>query len=337
MVESAVRTEPARRLETFYSQARLRPESLSKVHVFVTDAEIPRRVEMRDNDVFVVSDFALGEQLIERGADSARIAVSNDEASGQWIEGLADLPPGEPVMPASPHRFPLRSLVILPTYNERANLARMVDRVRRYLATDVLIVDDNSPDGTGLIADELAGAMPGVHVLHRPGKAGLGRAYLAGFAWGLERGYERLFEMDCDFSHAPWDLPRLAWAAQNADLVIGSRYVPGGKTAGWALSRRLLSRGANFYTKALLGFSVKDWTAGFRCYAATLLAGLDLKAVTADGYAFQIEMTWRTRRHGGVIREIPIRFIDREAGKSKMSRAIAFEAVKTVPRLRLGR
>jgi dolichol-phosphate mannosyltransferase len=188
-----------------------------------------------------------------------------------------------------------------------------------------------------LIADELAAAGPRVSVLHRAEKQGLGRAYLAGFAWALERGYERVFEMDCDFSHPPWDLPRLADAARSADLVIGSRYVSGGRTTGWALSRRLLSRCANLYTRAFLGLGVHDWTAGFRCYDTALLGALELGSVRTDGYAFQIEMTWRTRRQGGSVRELPIRFVDREAGKSKMSRAIALEAVLTVPRMRLWR
>jgi dolichol-phosphate mannosyltransferase len=337
MVQSAVRTEPARRLEAFVARSRPRPDDLARLQVVITPDELPARAAGVSDELFVVPSFALAESLIERGADSARVAVVADQADESWFAGLAALPPGEPVVPPAPYRFGMRLLVILPTYDERQNLARMVRTVQRYLETDILIVDDNSPDGTGLIADELAAASPRVFVLHRAEKQGLGRAYLAGFAWALEQGYERVFEMDCDFSHPPWDLPRLAEASRAADLVIGSRYVPGGNTTGWALSRRLLSRGANFYTRAFLGFGVRDWTAGFRCYDGALLGALDLGSVRSDGYAFQIEMTLRTKRQGGRVRELPIRFVDREAGKSKMSRAIALEAMIRVPRMRLWR
>ncbi|MCB9880594.1 MAG: polyprenol monophosphomannose synthase [Planctomycetes bacterium] len=213
----------------------------------------------------------------------------------------------------------------------------MVDAVRRFCAVDVLVVDDNSPDGTGDLADRIAAENDDVFVLHREEKRGLGPAYVAGFQWGLERGYERLFEMDCDFSHAPWDLPRLAAASADADLVIGSRYVKGGATEGWTLSRRLLSRGANLYTRTFLGPKVRDWTAGFRCFNADMLRKLPLDQLSASGYSFQIEMAWRTLNAGGRIREVPIGFVDRNEGKSKMSRAIAMEAVRLVPRLRLRR
>ncbi len=297
------------------------------------DSQLPRSVEPGEH-LFLVPDFRLAEALVARGADSSRIAVEQEGNAEAWIQALARSRPGDPLIPPEPYRFPWRILVILPTYNERDNLGQMTKAILRYLDADILVVDDGSPDGTGDLADSLAAENRRIKVLHRPAKEGLGKAYLAGFRQALEEGYERIFETDCDFSHAPWDLPRLAAASAEADLVIGSRYVRGGSTEGWTAPRLALSRGANFYTRSWLGFGVHDWTAGFRCYHDTLLRKLDLDGIAANGYSFQIEMTWRSLREGARIRELPIRFVDRHAGRSKMDRRIALEAVRLVPWLR---
>jgi dolichol-phosphate mannosyltransferase len=228
--------------------------------------------------------------------------------------------------------------VCLPTYNERENLERMVDMLEDILGDEgvVLVIDDNSPDGTGEIADRLARERSGVHVLHRPRKEGLGPAYLAGFRRALELGADLVFEMDCDFSHDPADVPRLAAAAEDADLVIGSRYVPGGGTRNWGLLRRLISRGGSLYAQLLLGVPVGDLTGGFKCYRRSVLETIDLDAIDSKGYAFQIETTYRTLQAGFRVVEVPIVFTDREVGGSKMSKTIVLEAVWKVPALRLG-
>lgn len=218
--------------------------------------------------------------------------------------------------------------------NPPANVKPIVAAIHAYLDADVLIVDDGSPDGTGAIADRLAARNPKLYVLHRQGKLGLGTAYLAGFAWATAHGYERVCEMDADFSHAPWDLPRLVHASHDAELVIGSRYVAGGCTVGWDWKRRLLSRGANLYARLLLGSGIRDNTAGFRCFHTAALQQLDLQAVAAQGYAFQIEMAFRMVRAGFRVKEIPIHFVDRQVGKSKMDGRIAREALLLVPKLR---
>ncbi|MBL8729032.1 MAG: polyprenol monophosphomannose synthase [Planctomycetes bacterium] len=241
---------------------------------------------------------------------------------------------GRGPVPVRPHQAPWRTLVVIPTYNEKDNLEPIVTAIHSYLDCDVLVVDDGSPDGTGAIADRLAAADPRIHVLHRQGKQGLGTAYLAGFAFALGRDYARVCEMDADFSHAPWDLPRLVHASADADLVIGSRYVPGGCTVGWDFKRRLLSRGANLYTRLVLASGIRDNTAGFRCFRTDALRQLDLAAVSAQGYAFQIEMAFRVVRSGRRVREIPIHFVDRRVGKSKMDGKVAREALLLVPKLR---
>ncbi len=233
-----------------------------------------------------------------------------------------------------------RFVVCLPTYNERENLERMIDaiaaaRERAPIDGDVLVIDDGSPDGTGEIADALAARHPWVHVLHRTAKEGLGRAYLAGFHWALERGYAYVLEMDCDFSHDPARIPDLvAMARTDADLVIGSRYVRGGGVRDWSAVRRLISRGGCLYAKVLLQLPVSDLTGGFKCFRRAVLEAIDLGDVSAEGYAFQIEMTYRTALLGFRIREIPITFTDRVAGGSKMSRRIVAEASWRVPTLR---
>jgi dolichol-phosphate mannosyltransferase len=225
--------------------------------------------------------------------------------------------------------------VCLPTYNERENLEKMI-RALEPLGVDVLVVDDNSPDGTGEIADRLAAELSHVSVLHRARKEGLGPAYLAGFRHALASGADYILEMDCDFSHDPADVPRLIGACESdADLALGSRYVPGGGTANWGLARRIISWGGSFYARVLLGVRIRDLTGGFKCYRREVLETIDLDAVDSKGYAFQIETTYRTIRKGFRVVEVPIRFVDRTEGQSKMSRAIVLEAVGKVPVLRL--
>jgi dolichol-phosphate mannosyltransferase len=236
--------------------------------------------------------------------------------------------------------MPMRATVCLPTYNERENLPRMIEALRPVLRDGdrVLVIDDNSPDGTGEVADALAAAHPFVAVLHRPHKEGLGRAYIAGFERALAEGAELVLEMDCDFSHDPADVPRLIETAENgADLVLGSRYVPGGGTRNWGLARRLISRAGSVYTGLFLHMGVKDPTGGFKCFRRQVLEQLDLEAVTPRGYAFQIEMTYRAKQAGFKVVEIPITFVDRVVGQSKMSRSVVLEAIWRVPLLRVGR
>jgi dolichol-phosphate mannosyltransferase len=232
----------------------------------------------------------------------------------------------------------LRATICLPTYNELANLEPMVDALQPLLREGdrVLVIDDNSPDGTGAVADRLAAERPFVDVLHRPHKEGLGPAYLAGFAWALADGAELVLEMDCDFSHDPADVPRLIAAAEaGADLVLGSRYVRGGGVTEWGLARRLISRGASVYTAIFLHMGVKDPTGGFKCFRRRVLETIDLSAVTAKGYAFQIETTYRVKRAGFKVVEVPITFSDRMHGHSKMSRSIVLDAIWQVPLLRV--
>jgi dolichol-phosphate mannosyltransferase len=234
----------------------------------------------------------------------------------------------------------MRATVCLPTYNERENLPRMIEALAGVLRAEdrVLVIDDDSPDGTGAIADELAAQHAFVDVLHRPLKEGLGRAYIDGFRRALADGAELVLEMDCDFSHDPPDVPRLIAAAEaGADLVLGSRYVNGGGTRNWGLGRRLISRGGSVYTALFLHMGVKDPTGGFKCFRRAVLEQLDLGAITPRGYAFQIETTYRVKRAGFRVVEIPITFSDRQAGQSKMSRAVVLEAIWRVPLMRLGR
>ena len=220
-----------------------------------------------------------------------------------------------------------RVAVVVPTYNERQNLESVAGRVRDAVpAADLLIVDDNSPDGTGELADKLAAADPHVQVMHRPGKAGLGAAYLAGFRWALDRGYDAIIEMDADGSHQPEDLPRLIAALDRADLVLGSRWVPGGKVLNWPKSRHLISRSGNVYVRLMLGIKIKDATGGFRAFRASTLRALALDEVASQGYCFQVDLTLRTLAAGLTVTEIPITFVEREHGTSKMSNAIVGEA-----------
>jgi dolichol-phosphate mannosyltransferase len=227
--------------------------------------------------------------------------------------------------------------LILPTYNEAENIGPVVHAAREHLRENdhVLVVDDNSPDGTGRLADDLARELPNVEVLHRPGKQGLGRAYLAGFAHALARDADYILEMDSDFSHDPADVPRLIEAAEaGADLALGSRYIAGGSVTDWGLLRRLISRGGSWYARVVLGVEVRDLTGGFKCFRRSVLEALDLESVHADGYGFQIELTYRTIKAGFRVVEIPIVFRDRRVGQSKMNARIALEAVWKVPALR---
>lgn len=227
--------------------------------------------------------------------------------------------------------------VILPTYNEAGNIERMIDALGPKLEPSdrILIVDDDSPDGTGRIADRIAAGDERVTVLHRPRKEGLGPAYLAGFREALAGGAGLVVQMDADFSHDPAYLPRLLAASELADLVIGSRYVPGGGITRWGRTRRLLSRGGSLYSRTVLGLDVRDLTGGFKCFRREVLETVDLSQVAASGYSFQVEMTWRVIRAGFSVMEVPITFRERDSGSSKMSGAIVAEAAWRVPAMRL--
>ncbi|WP_214323970.1 polyprenol monophosphomannose synthase [Nonomuraea sediminis] len=222
-----------------------------------------------------------------------------------------------------------RVLVVVPTYNERDNLPLIAERIRAAVPeAHLLVADDNSPDGTGAVADELAAADDHIHVLHRPGKQGLGAAYIAGFRWGLAEGYDVLVEMDADGSHQPEELPKLLEAvADGADLAIGSRWVPGGKVVDWPARREFLSRGANVYVRLMLGLPVRDATAGFRAYRAATLEKIGLSDVDSQGYCFQVDLTLRTARDGLRVTEVPITFVERTIGSSKMSGRVVSEAL----------
>jgi dolichol-phosphate mannosyltransferase len=229
-----------------------------------------------------------------------------------------------------------RALVVIPTYNERVNLQLIVPQIlAQDPRLDVLVVDDNSPDGTGQLADQLATAEPRVHVLHRPGKAGLGKAYLAGFRWALDRGYDFIIEMDADFSHDPKYLPSLLRAIQDHDLVLGSRYRDGVNVINWPISRLLLSLGANQYARWITGLPLSDSTGGFKCFRRKVLESIDLERVRSNGYSFQIEMSFRAWKKGFRLGEVPIVFTDRVEGQSKMNKRIVREAIWMVWWLRL--
>jgi dolichol-phosphate mannosyltransferase len=235
-----------------------------------------------------------------------------------------------PERPAAPSGLG-RVAVLIPTYNERENLPLVIDRVRRSVpAADVVVLDDSSPDGTGQVADEIAAKDPQVHVLHRPGKEGLGAAYLEGFDWAIRQGYDVLVEMDADGSHQPEQLPSLLAALERNDLVIGSRWIPGGSIVNWPLHRKALSVGGNLYTRALLGMPVHDATAGYRAYRAHALRQLGLEQVASQGYCFQVDLTRRAVRSGMRVAEVPITFVERELGYSKMSGDIMRESLQRI-------
>ena len=226
------------------------------------------------------------------------------------------------------------AVVCIPTYNERENLPSIVKELLEVAPVDVLVIDDNSPDGTGAVADLMAKEDSRIHVLHRPGKAGLGKAYLAGFQWALARHYEFIFEMDADFSHQPKYVPEFLRAIQDHDLVLGSRYVPGGGTENWSQLRKIISQGGSLYARTILGLQVRDLTGGFKCFRREVLETLDLDSVESTGYSFQIELTYRASKKGFRIKEVPIIFYERVAGNSKMSKNIVLEAVTKVWKMR---
>ncbi len=232
----------------------------------------------------------------------------------------------------------MKTLIIIPTYNEIDNLTPLLKEIFSYAPeTDILIVDDNSPDGTGELADKIHQENAQVHVLHRPGKLGLGTAYIEGFKYAIEYAYDAAFEMDADFSHDPRYLPDFLKAIENADLVIGSRYIPGGGTPNWTMLRRLISGGGNIFARFMLGIPVHDCTAGYRCYRRKVLESIDLDTIQSQGYAFQIELVYRVMQHGFKIVETPIVFMDRRVGKSKMSRKIVIEGFTYVIKVRLSK
>lgn len=229
-----------------------------------------------------------------------------------------------------------RVLIISPTYNERDNIQELAAAIFEVVPeAHLLVVDDNSPDGTGQVADAMAAADPRVQVLHREGKLGLGTAYVAGFKYALRNDYDLVFEMDADFSHQPKHLPQFLALAAEYDLVLGCRYMPGGGTEDWGLHRQALSRGGNIYARAILGLRYRDLTGGFKCFRREVLAAMDLDGIASEGYAFQIELTYRAHQLGFRIAETPIQFPDRQVGTSKMSKAIFVEAVWRVWQLRL--
>jgi dolichol-phosphate mannosyltransferase len=230
----------------------------------------------------------------------------------------------------------MKALVIIPTYNERENLPRLIPQILSQGSEfQVLVVDDNSPDGTGEVADGLAAADPRVHVMHRDGKRGLGTAYVAGFKWALAEGFDYVFEMDADFSHDPDDLPRLLAGAESGDVAVGSRWVGDGGTRNWSMLRTFISRGGSIYAKTILGVPVNDLTSGFKCFSSYVLERLDLDSIHSNGYAFQVEVNYRCHRLGYQIVEVPIVFVDRRVGESKMSPWIVLEAMVVVWKLRL--
>ena len=232
----------------------------------------------------------------------------------------------------------MKTIIIIPTYNEIENLRPLLTQIFSYAPEiDILIVDDNSPDGTGKLADEIRIENPQVNVLHRPGKQGLGTAYIAGFKYAIEHRYDAAFEMDADFSHDPRHLPDFLTAIENADLVIGSRYIPGGDTPNWSMLRRLISGGGNIFARLVLGIPVYDCTAGYRCYRREVIESIDLDTIQSQGYAFQVEMAYRVMQKGFKIVETPIVFMDRRVGKSKMSRKIVIEGFTYVLKARFSK
>lgn len=229
----------------------------------------------------------------------------------------------------------MKNLVVIPTYNEKDNIAAIVPEVLKQREDiDILVVDDNSPDGTAKIVEEMGATEPRVHLLLREKKNGLGRAYLAGFEWGLKSGYDIIIEMDADFSHRPIDLVPLIEACVKNDFAIGSRYIPGGKVTNWGLFRRLISRGGGFYSRTILGFPINDWTGGFNAWQRKTLEGIDLNTVESNGYSFQIELKYRASKKGFKGTEVPITFEERREGQSKMSSKIFVEALFRVWKMR---
>jgi len=236
----------------------------------------------------------------------------------------------------APEISPARPLVVMPTYNEADNIREMLPQIMSYRQFEVLVVDDNSEDGTRETVRAAMRAYPGrIHIIEREGKLGLGTAYIAGFRWALRRNYTHIFEMDADFSHHPATLPRMLQASRHADLVLGSRYVPGGRTVNWSPIRKVISRGGSLYARTILGLPIRDLTGGFKCFRRHVLESIDLESIDSTGYAFQIELTYRAALSGFRLVEIPITFAERLHGSSKMSSTIFFEAMYRVLQLRL--
>lgn len=225
----------------------------------------------------------------------------------------------------------MKKLIVIPTYNEKENIQSIIPAVfGQELGVDILVVDDNSPDGTGQIVKDMAQKLPGLHLLSRKGKEGLGKAYLAGFAWALQNGYDIVVEMDADFSHRPRDLAPMLEALNTHDFAVGSRYVDGGSTVGWGLMRKIISQGGGFYSRMILGFPLRDWTGGFNAWKKETLRGISLESVKSEGYSFQIELKYRALKRGFKGIEVPIVFEDRRVGHSKMSSRIVLEAIYRV-------
>jgi dolichol-phosphate mannosyltransferase len=315
------------------SDTCLQPTSV-RFHPVCKDGQPVSLNRLHQDEAYLVPDFDQAEVLIAQGINSARVAISDRASVNDHDPGYSQVAGELQLVPASPFTFDKSILVVLPTYNERANLEALVTAIGQYLVTDILIVDDNSPDGTGDLADQLSTRHLHIHVLHRPRKEGLGPAYIAGFQWALQRPYDRIIEMDCDFSHAPWDLPRLVHRSHSADLVIGSRYVPGGGTENWNARRRLVSRCGNTYVSFFLGPTIQDWTGGFRCYRRELLERMALSTVQAKGYIFQVELAWRAMQLRAKVSELPIRFSDRVLGQSKLGWPSIIEGLLEVPKMR---
>jgi dolichol-phosphate mannosyltransferase len=229
----------------------------------------------------------------------------------------------------------MKTLIIIPTYNERNNIIPLIEEIEKYLNTDILVMDDSSPDGTGDAVREIQKYKPFIYLIQRPGKMGLASAYLQGFQYAIEHDYDAVFEMDADFSHNPKYLPHFISALKDSDLVIGSRYIPGGGVKNWSKIRELISRGGNFYARIILGIPIKDTTGGFKCFRVEALKQFDLKKISSEGYSFQIEMNYLFHKNGFRVEEIPIIFEERREGQSKMSKKIFLEAMKQVWKFRL--
>ena len=229
----------------------------------------------------------------------------------------------------------MKSIVIIPTFNEKENIAQLIPQLFQIeKEISILVVDDNSPDGTAQVVKEMQSRFPNLHLLSRAGKEGLGRAYIAGFQWALEKAYDFIVEMDADFSHRPQDLSKMLKAAEDHDFVIGSRYVPGGSTINWTWMRKLISRGGSLYSRLILGYPIRDWTGGFNGWKAKVLRALDLPTIRSNGYSFQIELKYKACRKGFQFQEVPIVFADRVVGQSKMSSKIVIEAFYRVWQIR---
>jgi dolichol-phosphate mannosyltransferase len=341
MCFSTVYTQLERKLQNLvaYLIAFLLATEVSILVNFVLNDRITSRLYMTES-------ITSSEHIANSPVHEVLIAPG---ASGPLEEQVMSIfAPSEPVSALIPdHRLSLsatqqdailRTLIIIPTYNERENLPLLLRDIFSFAPrTDVLVVDDNSPDGTGELADQLSRQDARVHVLHRPGKLGLGTAYIAGFKYAIAQGYGAAFEMDADFSHDPRYLPDMLRAIEHADLVIGSRYVTGGATPNWSISRRMISGCGNLFARFMLGIPVHDCTGGFRCYRRHVLEEIELDSVQSRGYAFQVELTHRVLQGGFKIVEVPITFMDRRLGVSKMSRSIVIEAFAYVLRARFGK